>query len=95
MKERLINKIRGVVSKYLLKNQYAKVDMRLMGEVYDTIRDFEFYKERSFVVEHKDFGFLYSGDKIKLNNGDYLYFLSVYDGFVMMRYSGYYPCAIS
>jgi hypothetical protein len=95
MKERLTNKIKSVVARYLLKNQYAKVDMRLMIEIYDTIREFEFYKEKVLVAEHNDFGFLYTGDKITLNNGDYLYLLAVIDGFVIMRYSGYYPFVIS
>lgn len=90
----LINKIKSLVSSYMLKNQYANVDMRLMVDIYETIKDYSPERERLFVCHHPDFGYLHTGDTIRLKDGCVITIMALQDGFVVMRYSGYYPFVI-
>ena len=91
----LANKIKSLVSSYLLKNKYAKVDMRLMVDVYDAIREYNPEREKVFVCNHQELGYIHTGDTIRLKDGCMLQVMDMLDGFVIMRYSGYYPFVIS
>ncbi len=90
----LIKNIKADVSHYLSNNKYAKADFKLLSEIYDTIKVANITPDNKFIVNNDKYGYIYENSSIRLSNGCLLFFYSIFDKFVTMRYSGYYPFVI-